>query len=167
MKLLVRPERSGDAGIIRRIIERAFADAPHREGTEQDIVRLLRAADAMTVSLVAELDGLVRGHVAASPVTVEGRAVGWHGLGPLAVEPTVQGLGLGSALVRECLSELQASGSRGCVVLGNPAFYGRFGFRRPHRLTFADAPAEYFMAMAFSGKAPEGVVAYHPAFGGA
>lgn len=167
MNLLIRPERSGDAGVIRRIIERASKSAPRLDVTEQDIVRRLRAADAMTVSLVAELDGLVRGHVAASPVTVGGRAVGWHGLGPLAVEPTVQGLGLGSALVRECLSELQASGSRGCVVLGDPDFYGRSGFGRQHRLTCADAPAEYFMAMAFSGKAPEGPVAYHPAFGGA
>jgi putative acetyltransferase len=86
MKLLIRLERSGDAGVIRRIIERAFAAAPHRECREQDIVCRLRAADAMTFSLVAELDGLVRGHVAAFPATAAGRAIA----GPLSRAPLIK-----------------------------------------------------------------------------
>lgn len=167
MNVSIRPERPGDAPVIRRIIERAFATAAHSDGTEHEIVRRLRAADALTVSLVAELDGQVRGHVAASPITVSGRASTWHGLGPVAVEPSVQGLGLGGSLVRECLSALKVAGSTGCVVLGDPLFYERFGFRRESGLTYAGAPAEYFMALVFSGAVSQGAVAYHPAFGDA
>lgn len=166
MNVLTRPERPSDAPVIRRIIERAFAAAAHSDGTEHEVVRRLRAADALTVSLVAELDGQVRGHVAASPIIVAGRISTWHGLGPVAVEPIVQGMGLGSSLVRECLSALRAAGSKGCVVLGDPAFYARFGFRQEPKLTYAGAPAEYFMALAFDGPVPNGSVAYHPAFAG-
>ena len=160
----IRPEMQSDAFVIGRVVERAFAGHPHSRGTERFIIRSLRIADALSVSLVAEIGGQVRGYIAASKVKVAGRASEWHGLGPVAVDPTEQRAGIGSALVSECLARLRRLGAAGCVVLGEPAYYGRFGFSAGGGLTYSGAPPEYFMALAFSGSVPHGEVTYHEAF---
>lgn len=160
----VRPEAPGDADAIRAITRLAFESAPHSDGTEAAIVDALRAADALTVSLVAEDDGELIGHAAFSPVSIEGEHGGWFGLGPVSVAPERQGQRIGTALIREGLELLKSSGARGCVVLGDPAYYGRFGFSSDHALRYGDIPPQYFQSLAFSEERPAGEVAYHPAF---
>lgn len=163
-RMLIRQERPSDAPVIARIVERAFRDHPYSMGTEAEIIRNLRASSALTVSLVVEVSNLVRGHIAASAVQIDGRTVNWHGIGPVAVDPTTQGAGLGSVLIRECISELRKLGAAGCVVLGEPAFYSRFGFKPTAGLTYPGPPAEHFMALPFGSPVLQGVVNYHAAF---
>ena len=155
----------GEDAAITALIEEAFASAEHSDGTEAQIVERLRKASALTLSLIAEDDGEIVGHVAFSPVTVNGQAAGWFGLGPVAVRPDLQRKGIGDALVSEGLANLVAYGAAGCVVLGDPKYYGRFGFATKPSLRFPGPPAEYFQALAFGGDVPSGTVAYHPAFG--
>ncbi|WP_426356237.1 GNAT family N-acetyltransferase [Burkholderia sp. R-40] len=150
----LRDERASDVDAIGRVIVAAFADEPQHGQLERQIVDALRADGALAVSLVAERDERVVGHVAFSPVSIGGAPAGshaWYGLGPLAVRP-------------EC--RRQSIGAHGCVVLGDPAYYARFGFLPAGDLVFADAPREYFLALAFDEAAPRpsGAVRYHTAF---
>lgn len=161
--MIIRDEQPGDAPAIREVVRAAFAEAEHSSETEAAIVDGLREAGALTVSLVA-LDGPgIAGHVAISPVSV-GAAKDWYGLGPVAVRPDRQRRGIGSALIREALGVLRTRGAAGCVVLGDPAYYGGFGFAHDPALTYADAPAPFFQVLAFRTPRPQGEVCYHPAF---
>ncbi|WP_374432990.1 GNAT family N-acetyltransferase [Inhella sp.] len=160
----VRAERAGEAEAIGALVSAAFLGHPHSAGTEAAIVRALRAAGALSLSLVAECDERLIGHIAFSPITVEGRAGAWFGLGPLAVAPPCQRQGVGAELVRHGLQQLQERGAAGCVVLGDPAYYGRFGFRAVPGLVYPGPPPELFMALAWKGPVPQGVVAYHSGF---
>ena len=162
----IRPERNDDIGAIRALTETAFKTAPHADGTEHLIIDRLRAAGALTLSLVAEADGAVVGHVAFSPVTVSDGSAGWYGLGPISIDPARQGEGIGGKLIREGLERLKAIGAVGCVLLGDPAYYSRFGFEPDARLTLEGVPPEYFMRVAFSPVYGEGTVSYHPGFYG-
>jgi putative acetyltransferase len=161
----VRHEREADQEAISAIIGAAFATAPHSDGTEAEIVHRLRDSGALTISLVAEQGGELVGHVSFSPVTIEGEDRGWFGLGPVAVLPKQQSLGVGRSLVEVGLRDLRSRGASGCVVLGEPAYYGRFGFGADPRLTLPGPPPKYFQALRWSDDAAEGEVAYHPAFG--
>jgi putative acetyltransferase len=116
------------------------------------------------VSLVAEDPGRIVGHVAFSPVQIAGAICHWFGLGPLSVHPDRQGRGVGSALVHEGLRRLRERSARGCVVLGYPAYYQRFGFHAEPRLTLAGSTPGHFMALCLAPPLPEGRVGYHPAF---
>src|SRR5690606_20299677 len=107
----------------------AFAGVPYASGTEPAIIAALRAAGALRLSLVAAEGQELLGHVAFSPVIIGGRDRGWLGLGPLSVRPDRQRRGIGSALVRTGLERLRRDGAGGCVLLGDPAYYRRFGFR--------------------------------------
>lgn len=165
MKCVVRSETVEDVALIEAVTAAAFLEAPHTSHTEQFIVSGLRAAGALSVSLVAEVDGEVAGHVALSPVTISDGTPGWFGLGPISVSPAWQGQGVGSALMHAALEKLRTMGAAGCVVVGEPAYYGRFGFRAEAGLALPGIPPEYFQALAFGGAAlPSGVVAYHEAF---
>jgi putative acetyltransferase len=159
----MRPERPTDIAAIASVTEAAFRDAPHTSHTEQYIVAALRNAGALAVSLVAESDGEIVGHVAASPVRIDG-APGWFGLGPLSVRPDHQRAGVGTALVYALIDELKVRRAAGCVLLGDPAYYRRFGFRAEPGLVLPDVPPEYFQALSLDGSLPRGVVAYHDAF---
>jgi putative acetyltransferase len=128
------------------------------------IVNALRAAGQLTVSLVADAEGAVIGHIAVSPVSIADGTSGWYGLGPISVAPEYQGKGVGSRLMREALRHLQEKGAAGCVVLGEPAFYGRFGFLARPPLSYPGAPPEYFQALSFGASKPHGMVSYHAAF---
>jgi putative acetyltransferase len=164
--MIVRPEQPADVDAIRTLTETAFRTAPHADGTEHLIIDRLRAAGVLTLSLVAELDGVIVGHVAVSPVTVSDGSAGWYGLGPISVDPALQGKGIGGRLVREGLQRLKALGATGCVLLGDPAYYGRFGFEADPKLTLDGVPPEYFMRVAFSPVYGGGTVSYHPGFYG-
>ncbi|WP_371833391.1 GNAT family N-acetyltransferase [Ferirhizobium litorale] len=163
---MIRPEKPEDAAAIHRLTEIAFKDAPHSDGTEHLIVDRLRMAGALTLSLVAVEAGEVVGHVAFSPVQISSGEDGWYGLGPVSVLPALQRQGIGSALIRQGLSDLSVLGARGCVLLGNPGYYERFGFEADPNLTLADVPPEYFLRKAFSPVYAGGAVTYHPGFYG-
>src|SRR5690606_19142941 len=160
----IRAETPGDAPAILAVTQAAFAEAEHSSGTEGAIIEALRQSGALTVSLVAGADSMVIGHIAFSPITVNGRDEGRFGLGPLSVDPGRQGNGLGYRLVSSGLAQLKAKGAKGCVVLGDPRFYGRFGFAPDSRLRYDGVPPEYFTALAFEFPMPDGLVAYHQAF---
>ncbi|MFD1110765.1 GNAT family N-acetyltransferase [Pseudoroseomonas ludipueritiae] len=162
--MLIRPEDAADAQSIRSLVTAAFRDAPHSSGTEADIVDALRAGSALTLSLVAITGGVVVGYVAFSPVMVAGQMPGWFGLGPVAVERSQRRQGIGRLLIEDGLSRLRAQGAGGCVVLGDPAYYGRFGFEPDPALTLAGVPAEYFQRLRLQEEQPAGEVLYHPAF---
>ncbi|WP_099023208.1 GNAT family N-acetyltransferase [Mycolicibacterium palauense] len=167
--MIIRPERESDIDAIRDITDAAFAEVPQSRQTESAIVEALRAAGALTLSLVAvdgdRPDGQIVGHLAVSPVTVDGDARrGWYGGGPLSVRPDRQRQGVGSALVRAAFSELRARGARGCVLVGDPRYYRRFGFASTGELAVADVPAENVLALALEGPIPHGTVVFHPAF---
>ena len=164
--MIVRPEQTSDIDVIRTLTETAFRTAPHAAGTEHLIIDRLRAAGALTLSLVAEADGAIAGHVAFSPVTISDGSAGWYGLGPISVDPARQGEGIGTRLVREGLERLKALGAAGCVLLGDPAYYGRFGFSADPKLVLEGVAPEYFQRVAFSPVYGGGTVSYHPAFYG-
>lgn len=163
--MLIRPEEPADGATIAAITAAAFAEVDHSDQSEPEIIARLRATDALTISLVAIEESAIVGHIAFSPVTIDGADRGWFGLGPMAVEPGRQSEGIGSALVREGLDRLRSQDAAGCVVLGDPAYYSRFGFETDSKLRYDGAPAEYFMRLQFNGNAPpESRVDYAPAF---
>lgn len=165
MDILIRSERPTDQDTIRSLTLAAFAGKPYSQGTEHLVVDGLRNANALMISLVAEIDENIVGHVAFSAVTINGADLGWHGLGPISVLPKFQLQSIGSKLVREGLSSIQALGSKGCVLEGSPQYYQRFGFRSYPQLTYAGSPApEYFMALPFTEEIPQGAVDFHQAF---
>ncbi len=162
--MIIRPEADGDTPAIHALTDAAFRDAPHSSGTEAAIVDALRDAGALTLSLVAEEQGRIVGHVAFSPVTINGEAGRWFGLGPVSVEPLEQRRGIGQALIREGLDRLRNTGAEGCVVLGDPAYYRRFGFVSDPKLHYGGVPPEYFQRLTFTGAMPEGEIAFHAGF---
>ncbi|MBS7781463.1 N-acetyltransferase [Acidovorax sp. CCYZU-2555] len=164
MTFHVRSETPSDHAAIEAVTQAAFLAAPHTDHNEQYIVAALRAAGALTLSLVAEMNAAVIAHVAVSPVHISDGTEGWFGLGPISVMPALQGRGIGSSLMHEALQRLAAQGASGCVVLGDPAYYRRFGFDNDPGLILPQVPAEYFMALPFETRRPRGVVTYHPAF---
>lgn len=164
MKIEVRTETATDAPAIEAVTASAFDSAPHTSHTEQFIVNALRKAGSLTLSLVADLNGSVVGHVAVSPVSVTDGAAAWFGLGPISVAPEHQRRGVGSLLMREALRILRETGAAGCVVLGDPEYYRRFGFQPEPNLILPDVPPQYFQAISFGPTLPRGTVSYHEAF---
>lgn len=164
MPLTIRPERPGDEEAVRGVTLAAFAGHPHSDQTEHLIVERLRRSGTLALSLVADEDGAITGHVAFSPVRIGLTSEGWYGLAPLSVAPARQNRGIGTHLVREGLARLRAAGAAGCVVLGEPAYYGRFGFAPDPAITLQGPPAEYFQALPFGPDRPEGETRFGDAF---
>ena len=162
--MIIRNEMESDIEAIAEVTKIAFATCPYGEHTEQFIINALRAAGALTVSLVAQIGESVTGHVAFSPVTMSDGSPDWYGLGPVSVLPQHQRRGIGTALIREGLSRLRARGGKGCVLVGPPAYYQRFGFRNLPALTLEGVPPEVFLALPFQDRTPRGSVAFHSAF---
>jgi len=164
--MIIRPEQEQDHDAIAAVTTQAFAELEHSDQTEAAIVAALRRAGALSLSLVAQDGTLVIGHVAFSPVMIDGTNVRWFGLGPVSVHPGRQGGGIGGALIRHGLDQLRALRADGCVVLGDPAYYRRFGFENDQHLRYDGAPPEYFMRICFGASARAGRVEYHSAFYG-
>ncbi len=164
MPLAIRPETPADAAAIDAVTRAAFLVHPHSRQTEQFIIRELRTAGALSVSLVAEEAGRVVGHIAFSPVRLADGTPGWYGMGPVSVAPDRQRAGTGSALVEAGLAWLRGLGAQGCMLVGDPAFYGRFGFVQTTGLELESVPAEFFLALSFGASLPTGRVDFHPAF---
>nr|WP_243323521.1 N-acetyltransferase [Geothrix sp. SG200] len=162
--LIIRPETAADIPAIDRINLEAFQNHPYSRQTEHLIVRALRASGALTLSLVAERQGQVVGHIAFSPALIQGEDLGWYTLGPVAVLPSHQRQGIGASLIRAGLDGLRSLGANGCLLVGDPAYYTRFGFRHVPSLGIHEVPPEYVMCLPFTGDVPSGLVTHHPAF---
>lgn len=160
----IRTETPADHTTIREILIAAFADHPYSHQTEHLIVEGLRADGALTVSLVAELNGTVVGQIAFSPVEIDGNDYGWLALGPVSVAPAFQRRGIGRSLVTEGLRTVRDLGAQGCVLVGDPAFYRRFGFENRPVLQMEGVPSEFVMCLPMGDTVPEGGVTHHPAF---
>ena len=160
----IRKEVASDTSAVEAVTIAAFQNAAHTDHTEQFIVRDLRKFGQLSVSLVAVENYLIIGHVAVSPVTISDGAEAWYGLGPISVLPERQRQKVGARLMEHALLELRTLGAAGCVVLGDPRFYSRFGFSVEHSLVLPGVPEEYFQAISFNGALPTGVVSYHAAF---
>lgn len=163
-KILIRDEARHDAEVIAEVTVAAFDSLEISNHTEQFIVEALRSAGALTVSLVAEVDGHVVGHIAFSPVTISDGSNNWYGLGPVSVLPLYQRMGIGKALIREGLSRLKELGAKGCCLVGHPEYYRKFGFENVTGLVVEGVPEEVFFALSFDGRFPQGNVSFHEGF---
>jgi putative acetyltransferase len=163
-KMLIRSETEADAGAIGEVTVAAFMSLEISNHTEQFIIEALRAAKALTLSLVAEVDGRVLGHIAFSPVSISDGTRDWFGLGPVSVLPQYQRQGIGKALIREGLSRLKDLHARGCCLVGHPDYYRKFGFTNFPGLVHEGVPPEVFFALSFDGHPPQGAVAFHEGF---
>lgn len=164
MALIIRPEQAEDKQIIHDLTIAAFASVSFSDGSEAPIITKLRNDGDLTVSLVAVRDGDIVGHVAFSPVTIGTESDGWYGLGPVSVWPDKQRQGIGSALINEGLAILRANGAKGCVLIGDPAYYGRFGFRSDGNLSYQELPAQYVQSLPFQNGRATGQLKFSPAF---
>jgi len=164
--ILIRPETASDVGAIFDLTRRAFLGKAYSQGDEQDLVSALRDQGALSVSLVAVLDGRVVGHIAFSPAIAKDGSVGWFALGPLSVEPDRQRQGIGGRLVREGLAQLTALRARGCVLIGDTRYYPRHGFVPRPDLAPEGEPANDYMVLALDGRVPDTTVSFHPIFHG-
>ncbi|HUW29741.1 MAG TPA: N-acetyltransferase [Sulfuriferula sp.] len=162
--VLIRSETSADVSAIAEVTVAAFKTLAISNHTEQFIIAALRAAKALTISLVAEVDGRVIGHIAFSPVTISDGTLNWYGLGPVSVLPECQRKGIGSALIQEGISRLKALGAQGCCLVGHPKYYQRFGFQNIPGLVCEGVPEEVFFALSFDGHIPQGIVEFHAGF---
>src|SRR5512134_2295869 len=162
--VVIRCETAADVDAIRDVTVSAFKTLEISGHTEQFIIAALRAANSLTVSLVAEVDGRVAGHIAFSPVTISDGTGNWYGLGPVSVLPEYQRQGIGKALIEEGLSRLKSLNARGVCLVGHPEYYRKFGFKNVPGLVHEGVPQEVFFALSFDGRIPQGTVTFHEAF---
>ena len=163
-RIAIRSETDADVSAITGVTVAAFNSLEISNHTEQFIVAALRAAKALTISLVAEVDGRVIGHIAFSPVAISDGTRNWYGLGPVSVLPEFQRQGIGKALIQEGLSRLKDMNARGCCLVGHPDYYRQFGFENASDLVCEGVPQEVFFALSFDGHMPHGKVTFHEAF---
>jgi putative acetyltransferase len=167
--MIVRPETAGDIAAIGDVIRRAF-ESRNEACEEADLVNRLRRDGDMVLSLVAEQDGQLVGHVGFSRLWIvqDARRIPGISLAPLAVAPDRQRKGLGRALVEAGHALLRDSGEAIAFVLGDPAYYGRFGYSLALAATFdCRYVGPHFQALRLSSSAPDaGSVEYAPAFNG-
>jgi len=163
-KIVIRSETDADVSAITEVTVAAFKTLEISNNSEQFIIEALRTAKALTVSLVAEMDRRVIGHIAFSPVTISGGTPNWYGLGPVSVLPEHQRKGIGKALIEDGLSRLQDMNAQGCCLVGHPDYYTKFGFRNMSGLVHEGVPQEVFFVLSFDGHTPQGTVAFHEGF---
>lgn len=163
-KIVIRNETDADVNVITGVTVAAFKTLAISNHTEQFIITALRTAHALSVSLVAEVENRVVGHIAFSPVSISDGTPNWYGLGPVSVFPAYQRQGIGKALIQEGLSRLKAMGAQGCCLVGHPDYYTKFGFKNIPGLVLEGVPQEVFFALPFNGHTPQGVVTFHDGF---
>ena len=163
--IAIRPEEPRDNAVIGVVTGAAFAEMAYSDGSEVGIVEALRRDGDLTLSLVAEDAERIVGHIAISPVTISDGSEGWYGLGPISVLPACQRSGIGHRLMQRAIADMREREARGIVLLGDPAYYSRFGFEHDPKLAYPGPPPEYFQRLVLAGDAPEGIVSYARGFG--
>jgi putative acetyltransferase len=161
----IRRETSSDIETICYVTEQAFKSVSYASGDEQDIIERLRASDALSVSLVATVGGAIVGHIALSPTRSTNSSQKWLALGPVSVLPDYQRRGVGSALIRQALAEIREQEATGCILVGDPGYYQRFGFELAPQFSPKPEYASFFMIIQFSTEEPTDAISFHPAFG--
>ena len=162
--MIIRKEQREDISAITSVIDIAFTNHLHSTNNESAIVNKLRENQKLTLSLVATENNEIIGHVGFSRIFINSCDYDWFGLAPLSVLPNYQGCSIGETLVNRGIEELQKSGAKGCVLLGNPEYYSRFGFKRDDDLILPGVPQSYFLVLAFSEFVPHGNVSFDRAF---
>ncbi len=163
--MLIREEKPEDIAGIRSVVSAAFARM-----AEADIVDILRQRAQPFISLVAEHEGQIVGHILFTPVSLSGADTTLMGLAPMAVAPQYQVRGVGTALVLTGFEHLRLQGTTGVVVVGHPGYYPRFGFAPGSSFGLKseyNVPDDVFMACELDPGSLQGVsglVSYHPAF---
>lgn len=162
--MIIRNENSTDIKAITEVTIEAFKTLQVSNQTEHFIINALRSAGALTISLVAEIDEKIVGHIAFSPITISDNTTDWYGLGPVSVKPEYQKKGIGKALINKGLTLLKEKGARGCALVGEPGYYKLFGFKNYPELILEGIPQEFFLALPFTSTIPSGTVVFHEAF---
>lgn len=162
--IIIRSETEADIQAIIDVTKAAFENHPFSQQTEQFIVTALRNAGNLAISLVAEDNGKIIGHIAFSPAQISNEIGSWFALGPISVLPEYQNKGIGSSLLKDGLKRLKTLGARGCVLVGDPKFYERFGFKSYRELTYDEIPQENVMALSFDNRTVSGEIRFHKAF---
>lgn len=163
--LRLREERPGDENEIDALTRAAFAPMPYSDGSEPGIIRDLRAAGALSLSLVARIEGELVGHVAFSPLRIGQSDAPWCALGPISVRADQQRQGIGGALVAKGLAMMRARGMQGCALIGSPKVYGPMGFTSCGKLSYQGLDPALVQHIRFAGPPAEGELQYHAAFG--
>lgn len=160
MDITIRKEKKSDIKEITKVNEAAFG-----RDLEAKIVDMLRAADCDIISLVAEKDNKVLGHIMFSPIYIDGKIAGM-GLAPLAVLPDYQKQGIGSALIKKGIEEVRKHYSL-IILYGHPEYYPKFGFVPASKVGLKsqyklpdDVPEDVFMAINFTDKIWDNKIAY-------
>ena len=120
--MIIRQEKNTDIEAITQVTIAAYENHPISRQTEHFIINALRSAGALALSLVAEIDEKIVGHIAFSPIAISDRKTSWYGLGPVSVLPDHQKQGIGKALVNEGLSLLKGMNAQGCALVGPPEY---------------------------------------------
>ncbi len=161
---LIRNETPEDYSVISEVTIEAFRPLGFDTLNEPCVIEALRAAGALTISLTAEIDRRVIGHIAFSPATISDGTPDWYALGPVSVLPEYQRTGIGRALIWTGLERLKTMGARGCCLVGHPRYYGKVGFINPTGFSYEGVPPEFFFAISFDGQYPQGAVTFHEGF---
>jgi len=164
MSWAIREERPGDEAAIRQMVLRAFAGHPYSDGDEADVIDRLRADGDLLLSLVAVEGDAVLGQITYSKAILSNGEDGWMVVGPVAVDPSRQGAGIGRALMDEGEARMRALGAKGITVLGDPQFYARFGYRQHTPITLEGELGEYLQVKSFGAPIPAASVSYASAF---
>ncbi len=165
MNSLLRPETPADHAAIYDVTKRVFAPMPYADGDEQELIGRFRDAGVLALSLVAEKDGVVVGQITFTPAFAADGSTGWYALGPVSVEPALKHQGIGSQLIRAGIAWLREQDAAGCILIGNPAYYSRFGFRIFPELAPTGMPAEYYQILPLRVEEPDVIVGFHRLFG--
>ena len=163
-EIIIRSEIGADVDAITEVTVAAFKTLEISNHTEQFIIQALRANKALTISLVAEMDECVVGHIAFSPVTISDGTQNWCGLGPVSVLTRYQRKGIGKSLILEGISRLKNLNAKGCCLVGHPNYYKKLGFKNVSGLVYEGVPQEVFLVMSFDGQIPQGTVNFHDGF---
>ena len=170
----IRQENAGDYDAVHNVIKAAFADVPYSDQSEPQLVKRLRTSDAFIpeLSLVAEIDGRIVGHILLTKIQIKNgqREVSSLALAPVSVHPSHQGQGIGGALIHASHDIARTLGHQSIILLGHEDYYPRFGYRRTADFGISlpfEAPPENCMVIeleAGSLSGVQGIVQYPAAF---
>ena len=168
--MLIRKETAADYDAVYSVVKRAFENAEHSDGNEQDLVNALRKGNAFIpeLSLVAESEGKIVGHIMFTKATVEEKIV--LALAPLSVLPEYQQKGIGKSLIQEGHKIAKKLGYTHSIVLGSEKYYSKYGYMPAENFglkTPFDVPSENFMVYIINKYDDEihGTIRYAQEFG--